>query len=203
MSRELIAFQDALLAQSVAARFKKAATRKPLYGYDSMDKSYLVEDYPYGARLRCKIRYWLEYAPKKGYRFCSQTEDPKRLRWNNPKKSTYTDWGGCMYLDEKEHVVWDGIGQYSQDAKILEFVNDFPKADYTELKRVVVPKLKFLYYRSVGKAKFTINGVPQDVSEHEMGEARKDLDIWKDVAKKLNVRYPDMLDKDVDEAAKE
>jgi len=38
----------------------------------------LVEDYPYGFRLRCKIRFWLEYAPKRGFRFVSQTTNPKR-----------------------------------------------------------------------------------------------------------------------------
>ena len=48
------------------------------------------DDYPYG-RLRCTIKFWLEFNPKKGFRFCSQTVNPKTGRINNPKKSTYSD----------------------------------------------------------------------------------------------------------------
>jgi hypothetical protein len=35
-----------------------------LKGHISQETAYLVDDYPYGFRLRCKIRYWLEYQPK-------------------------------------------------------------------------------------------------------------------------------------------
>ena len=93
MTRELVAFQDALIAESVATRFleagvKTASVKEPLYGHDSMATAYLVDDYPYGFRLRCKIRYWVEYVPKKGYRMVSQTTNPKiadREVWNKPK----------------------------------------------------------------------------------------------------------------------
>jgi hypothetical protein len=32
-----------------------------LTDHTSPETAYLVEDYPYGFRLRCQIRYWLEY----------------------------------------------------------------------------------------------------------------------------------------------
>src|SRR6516165_4444148 len=61
-----------------------------LSGHISPETAYVVEDYPYGLRLRCRIRYWLEHTPKRGFRFWSQTTNPKRGNiWNKPKASTY------------------------------------------------------------------------------------------------------------------
>jgi len=48
-----------------------------LHGHTSADTAFLVNDYPYGFRLRCKIRYWLEYKEGKGFRLVSQTTNPK------------------------------------------------------------------------------------------------------------------------------
>jgi hypothetical protein len=80
-----------------------------LSGHTSPDTAYLVDDYPYGYTLRCKIRYWVETATKgtaKGnQRFVSQTTNPKRPGepWNKPKASTYASLV-VMYLDDDEHV---------------------------------------------------------------------------------------------------
>jgi hypothetical protein len=86
---------------------------KVLSGHTTAETAYVVADYPYGFRLRCKIRYWLERVPKKGYRLCSQTTNPKidREVWNTPKKSTYTMLG-VMGLDGDDHVSWTGISPY-------------------------------------------------------------------------------------------
>jgi hypothetical protein len=154
---------------------------EPLYGYDSMDNAYLVDDYPYGRRERCRIRYWLEYAPRKGWRFCSQTEDPRKLRWNNPKKSTYAEWGGAMYLDSQGHVQWTGVGVYTKDEDFLEFVKAFPKADMKLLKVVTKKKIEHIQGRLDGKIFVTINGERRPDSEVDQGEMRKDLEIWQQI----------------------
>ena len=80
---------------------------KVLSGHDSPETAYVVNDYPYGFRLRCKIRYWLEYRKGKGFRFMSQTTNPKLSTevWNKPKASPYADLG-VMYLDEKGYTQW-------------------------------------------------------------------------------------------------
>ncbi len=49
-----------------------------LAGHVSPETAYVVSDYPYGFRLRCQIRYWLEYSPTHGFRLVSQTTNPKR-----------------------------------------------------------------------------------------------------------------------------
>jgi hypothetical protein len=85
-----------------------------LTGHTTPETAYGVDSYPYGFTLRCKIRYWLEFVPRKGFRFCSQTTNPKRPaeHWNAPKKSTYRALA-VMGLDEKNHVQWDALGLYS------------------------------------------------------------------------------------------
>lgn len=35
-----------------------------LHGHTSHETAYVVDDYPYGRTVRCKIRYWIETAEK-------------------------------------------------------------------------------------------------------------------------------------------
>ena len=97
---------------------------KFLKGHVSPETAYVVKDYPYGYRLRCKIRYWLETNNRQGSRLCSQTANPKLDGevWNKPKCSTYARFGGVMYLDEQEHVTWTGLTQYTDVAEIREWI---------------------------------------------------------------------------------
>jgi hypothetical protein len=89
-----------------------------LTGHTSPETAYVVDDYPYGFRLRCSIRYWLEYNAKHGFRFVSQTTNPKRGNvWNKPKASTYFKFGAAMFLDEDDHVQWSGLSEYSTGAE--------------------------------------------------------------------------------------
>ncbi len=101
-----------------------------LTGHTSAETAYVVDDYPYGFTLRCKIRYWLEYHPKKGFRFISQTTNPKKSFevWNKPKASTYMRLGGVMYLDDKNHVHWHGISEYDDTDKIRTFLEGYGHA---------------------------------------------------------------------------
>lgn len=96
-------------------------TLKVLSGHTSPETAYVVDDYPYGFRLRCKIRYWLEHDLKRGFRFCSQTTNPKveGERWNAPKKSTYTMLA-IMGLNDEGHVTWTGCSIYDFD-KVAAF----------------------------------------------------------------------------------
>lgn len=84
-----------------------------LKGHRSPETAYHVLDYPYGFRLRCQIRYWLEHDKRHGVRLVSQTSNPKRGNaWNKPKASTYARFAGCMFLDDAGHVQWTGAGEY-------------------------------------------------------------------------------------------
>lgn len=89
-----------------------------LSGHVSAETAYVVPDYPYGLRLRCQIRYWLDVHPKHGVRLMSQTSNPKLpgVVWNKPKASTYSRFAAAMYLDENGHVQQAGLNEYTNGA---------------------------------------------------------------------------------------
>jgi hypothetical protein len=169
-----------------------AAVHKPLYGHTSPETAYMVDDYPYGRTLRCRIRYWLESGGKKGFRFVSQTEEPRTKRWNNPKKSTYASLAAAMYLDEQNHCVWRALSEYDKGSQVLDFVKDFPHADFSLLKPYAAKKIKYLELLSGGKIEWrvTVNGQPSEKSQQEkeedMGRAAKELESWQEIEKHLH-----------------
>lgn len=91
-----------------------------LHGHVTEETAYVVDDYPYGFRLRCKIRYYLE-SNSKGVRLVTQTSNPKvsSLVWNKAKFSTYCKFAGCMYIDEAGHVQWSGMHEYMETAQVV------------------------------------------------------------------------------------
>jgi hypothetical protein len=149
---------------------------KILAGHTSPETAYVVDDYPYGFRLRCKIRYWLE-TNKRGTRFCSQTTNPKAKQiqpanvdgnspinesttghyfkvqdvWNKPKASTYAEFSGAMYLDENNHVQWASIGQYSDADACTKYLATFGEnaSNYAETKRIV--RLKEIFEEELNR----------------------------------------------------
>ncbi len=121
---------------------------KILKGHILPETAYVVDDYPYGFRLRCKIRYWLEYHKTHGFRFVSQTTNPKKGNvWNKPKASTYARFGGCMYLDALDHCTWSGLTAYSTGAEAEAWRNTYgegvPEAGRVILDKWVAAKLAY------------------------------------------------------------
>jgi hypothetical protein len=159
----------------------------PLYGHTSEATAFLVQDYPYGS-LRCQIRFWLESTPKKGFRFCSQTENPKNGRWNNPKKSTYSMLGGCMFLDDpasgsptgKGHVGWSSLTEYSGHADVLSFIQNFPQAVTSDIRIWVSAKIGMLEKLLDGRMSRSINGVKIEPSEGDVSRWTQELAGWKE-----------------------
>jgi hypothetical protein len=92
----------------------------------SPETAYVVLDYPYGFKLRCQMRYWIEYQPKKGFRLGMQSTNPKRPGTvNKPKFGTYSKFGAALYLDENGHVKCAGLSEYSTAADCEAFVAQF------------------------------------------------------------------------------
>lgn len=123
-----------------------------LFNHDEQNPV-VIDNYPYGFKLRTQIRYWIE-SSKKGNRFCSQTMDPKKNKWNTPKCSTYS-LIGIMTKDEKGYISWQGVSEYTEKDKVEEFVkqiggesklNPFQKKRYEDLtfkNMNEMPKYKF------------------------------------------------------------
>lgn len=165
-----------------AAQVARAVT--PLYGHTSPETAYVVDDYPYGYRLRCSIRYWLEHSPRHGWRFCSQTSNPKRpgLVWNAPKRGTYADVSACMYLNAEGHVKWDALGYSSSAGKVARFVATFPDAPMHNVRALAVHQVNYERRRVAGHSGLRMNGAPVPMSEDDIAEARVKLDAWTVVA---------------------
>lgn len=155
--------------------------RTELSGHTSFETAYLVEDYPYG-RLRCKIWFWVE-ANKKGFRFCSRTENPKTGRLNAPKCGQYYKVAGAMYLDDVGHVKFSGLSEYSKPAEYQAFFLSFPLADKRRAS-LLARERSDMYYRVVksGKKMFSINGVREDLTSAEKEDMTADMMAWQDVA---------------------
>lgn len=107
---------------------------KILSGHTNEENAFVVEDYPYGFRLRTKIRYWIESTKRRGDRFCSQTLNPKTGRWNKPKKDTYS---AVLVMVQKDNGYIGRKGlSYSTDEKaykdFIEFCKDF---EFNELQK--------------------------------------------------------------------
>lgn len=100
---------------------------KPLPNHTSIDTAYIVDDYPCGFTLRCKIRYWIEYKPNKGFRLCTQTTNPRKPGevWNKPKKSTYSTIAEGLYLNDDNHVASCGLTEYSNAAESQAFKDTY------------------------------------------------------------------------------
>lgn len=99
-----------------------------LSGHTSPETAYVVNDYPYGFRLRCQMRVWIE-TNKNGSRVVSQTTNPKKpgIVWNKPKASTYTPLR-VLFLDEQGHVANEGLSLYADTAKVQVFASTFAEA---------------------------------------------------------------------------
>jgi len=94
-----------------------------LIGHDSEETAYIVEDYPYGFRLRCRMKCWIETKKGFGQRFVTRTSNPKVAfeKWNAPKASTYAPVV-VMYLDDEGHVHQDGIGTWIDLERVEKFL---------------------------------------------------------------------------------
>ncbi|KZM71082.1 hypothetical protein [Nocardia terpenica] len=95
----------------------RGAVVRVLRGHSDAESAFVVDDYPYGFRLRCKIRYWMEQASKGQYkahwRMVTQTTNPKRPGevWNKPKASQYTGYAVLVQY-ENDHVGQVGVSLY-------------------------------------------------------------------------------------------
>ena len=54
------------------------------------DNPLIIQNYPYGWRLKTQAKYYIETDNKKGQRIVFQTLNPKTNVWNSEKKSTYS-----------------------------------------------------------------------------------------------------------------
>lgn len=138
--------------------------KKYLYIHTSPETAFIVQNYPWGFRLRTTIRYWIEtkIAKNGGQRFAYQTVNPKTNRWCATKYSTYSPLM-VMYLDENEHVKCETLNEYSNEKLILEF----KETHWENLTSYQKDRLKWLLAHTR-----IISKIPVTIGELAKGESK-------------------------------
>ena len=142
------------------------------------ENPYIIESYPYG-RLRCKMRVWVESVKNKGDRYTTQTQNPKTLVWNKPKKSTYS---AVMVLYFKENGFIDYLNlNFTTEAesykKFIASVGDYPFND-EQLSQLRVMRAYIKTYENV-----TFEIRPRNGTEEEQKIKDKEQEEIKDKIK--------------------
>ncbi len=132
-----------------------------LVGHVSEATAHICDDYPYGRRLRCKRRCWLEKGRQSGasggqvaYRFVAQTSNPRLSDaagcdvWNKPKRSTYAAFAAVMYLDDDGHMAWAGGSVYWDAADATAFLEKWREGLTAEMIAAVAAWCKIAKARA-------------------------------------------------------
>lgn len=113
-----------------------------LQGHTSFETAYIIEDYPYGFRLRCKQAVWIEECKKgakKGeFRLVTRTTNPKAAGevWNKPKTGTYSRFL-LMGLNDEGHVVTTGFSDYCPTDQVKAFFSTYKDVMTDEQRKFV------------------------------------------------------------------
>lgn len=155
-----------------------------IFGHTDEDSALVVDDYPYGYRLRTQIRYWIE-TTKNGDRFVSQTLNPKTGRWNKPKKSTYCEAMVLFREDDTGHISHAGLSMHAKPEWVAEFVT------ITEGKLSDAQKLKVARVIGVNKAfegvTFKVEAVTgQKTAEERQAEEAEQAKIHQEIARRAS-----------------
>lgn len=106
-------------------------------------------DYPYG-RLRTTVTFGLDFNPKHGFRTTFQSINPKNLRINAVKTSTYSDLT-LMYLEPGTgHVKYDSWDLNGEDA-----INSVAKVAGVNFDKFTIEQTQWLYGRTLVALKAT------------------------------------------------
>lgn len=127
--------------------------------HNSPETAFVIDDYPFGSRLRCFKRIWVETAVKGAknrlQRVVYQTtkravnhakdeysEAPMNSPhlWNKPKAGTYGMIQILFVEDETGHIKVDGLGEYPWGDHIEKFFATYgDQLDDTQRQRVPRP----------------------------------------------------------------
>ena len=115
-----------------------------LVGHVNAETAFTVDDYPYGFRLRTKIRYWIETKKGHGQRFVSQTLNPKNGKWNTPKFGTYAPLLVLVRNPENGYVTTEEIRPgFVTKERLAEFEKE-RSAAFGDYERGVMRQVRLL-----------------------------------------------------------
>lgn len=112
--------------------------------HNSEENALIVENYPYGFK-RTKIKYWIE-TTKNGDRFVSQTLNPKTLKWNKPKKTTYSDVMVLVKEKKTGYTRYRSWGvAYTSYGDLKRFLDFCENYEFNDLQKEQIKRGKAIY----------------------------------------------------------
>ena len=126
------------------------------YNINNFDNALMVENYPWGFKLKTKRKYWIETNKTQGDRLCFCTLNPKTNKWCAVKKSTYNAVNVLNIRDDNGYIETDGVHKYGTTKDELdkflsridyEQLNDLQKKQICKLKSInkVMEKVTFKF----------------------------------------------------------
>ena len=116
-----------------------------IYNKDSADNAVVVEDYPWGYKLRTKRKYWIE-TTKRGDRLCYQTLNPKTDKWCAVKKSTYAGIK-VLYENEDGHIKTHSLDPaWASKEWFAEFLELVDETKLTDAQRAKICETKTIHH---------------------------------------------------------
>jgi hypothetical protein len=138
--------------------------KKYIYNAVNFDTAIEVDNYPWGFRLKTKVKYWIE-SNNKGDRLIKQTLNPKTNKWCNPKKSTYNAVE-VLYFDENNHVKGYAMGKYGTNEEELKtFISNI---DYNSLNLLQKKQIEMI--KSINKVMENVSFKIEKVSEYNLSD---------------------------------
>lgn len=151
--------------------------KKALKLFSSAEDSFLIEDYPWGFRLRTEVRVWAESKKGFGMRTCRQTKNPKTGKWCAVKKSTYSPVIG-FYLNEEDRIKSTGLsaGGWSKEEAIVEFEKFYEEIGLTDFQK---EQIKYIRATNIMNEVISYEIKPRVEGEKVQTEEEKQLIVNK------------------------
>jgi len=148
--------------------------------YNITEQNPIIKDnYPYGFRLKTKIKYYVESVKKKGDRFVSQTLNPKTNKWNKPKKSVYSNVI-VIVEDERGHIDYINFNYYFDKEEFKKFLD---KIDINQLNELQQDKIK--EFKAILKTREYIDYKCEDITNLTEEEKLKREEEQNKIKRKL------------------
>ena len=155
---------------------------KPLYPIPSnigeilpfagdFESAHVATNYPYG-RLRCEMRFWIEYKPGKGFRECMRSKNPKNGTWNKTHVETYHE-GLINYVEaETGHIKFARFSFYDK-----KFASEFYAAFESGLSFEGKKMLKFWQFEHEAEQKI-VGQINNDARREVLKMTLESLKKW-------------------------
>lgn len=103
------------------------------------ENPHIIPDYPYGFTLRCQMRVWVEHKDGKGYRYVTQTSNPRtgNINWNNPKASTYNPFPLIVGTNEEGHVKYTALHGYMEPGEFTDWLKQYGECLTEDQKKAI------------------------------------------------------------------